>query len=57
MLCLTDDLRPVLDVQLSVIIVIMIVIMYGAVIVARAAARVHPVHMMNMEWHQAAANP
>jgi len=28
---------------------------YGAVIVARATARVHPVHVMNMARHQAAA--
>jgi len=30
---------------------------YGAVIVAKAPSRVHPVHMMNMEWRQVAANP
>jgi len=29
---------------------------YGAVIVARATTRVHPVHMMNMERRQAAAD-
>jgi len=30
---------------------------YGAVVIAKATARVHPVHMMNMEWRQAAADP
>jgi len=30
---------------------------YGAVIVAQATARVHPVHMMNVERRQAAADP
>jgi len=30
---------------------------YGAVIVAKATARVHPVHMMNMAPRQAAADP
>ena len=30
---------------------------YGAVIVAKATARVHPVHVMNMARRQAAADP
>jgi len=30
---------------------------YGAVIVAQSTARVHPVHMMNVERRQAAADP
>jgi len=30
---------------------------YGAVIIAQSHCRVHPVHMMNVELRQAAANP
>ena len=30
---------------------------YGAVIMTKVIARVHPVHLMNVDWGQVAANP